>query len=144
MPAGRSQVAYDDIGYDAITLKADGVSILYDATQPNGIAAAVTGRACTLSAADTVALAADAEAVIGKLIKLESTGGVVWATVQNKGMATFGAGTAAATTPGTKIVGALLVAAKGYVRSAVAAESPKQHGQIINAAVSTAVVVDLG
>jgi hypothetical protein len=143
-PAGRNQVDYTDIRYDAITVKVDGVTITYDATQPNGIPAAVTGRALTWSAADTVALAADAEAVVGKLIKLENTGGVVWATMQNKGMATFGGGTAAALTLGTGIVGALLVAAKGYVRSAVAAESPKMHGSIVNAADTAAVVVDLG
>jgi hypothetical protein len=144
MPAGRNQVAYDDINYDALTFKADNSTITFDATQPNGIPAAVTGRACTISAADTVALAADADAIIGKLIKVESTGGQVWATVQHKGMATFGGGTAAALNLGQGVVGALLAAAKGYVRAAVAAESPKMHHKLINAADTAAVVVELG
>lgn len=143
MPAGRNQVAYDGIGYDAITVKIDNSSIVYDQTQAGGAAAAMIGKAVTWAADDTVALCADGDYVLGKLLKVTDDG---FATVQNDGFLTLPAGLAATVTRGTKIVGATGAAgAKGYIRnaaSATAAELVKMNGQIVNVADPTAVMVD--
>lgn len=137
----RNVIAFDEIDAESVTFLIDGVTITYDATLPNGAAATMIGKAVTLSAARTVALAADADPVIGKLIAVESDSK---ARVQVGGFMEFGAGTAAALTLGCTIVGALLAAAKGYIRVSVAAESPKARGAIIDASVTTAVIVRLG
>jgi len=90
MTAGRNQVEYTDIGFQAQTYKIDGVTITYDRTKPNGIGiAAGAGLAVTLSDDDTVALTADGSFVEGKVIKVEADG---FATVQIDGFATFGKG----------------------------------------------------
>jgi hypothetical protein len=145
MPAGRNQVDYTDIDYDALTVKADNSTITYDATKANG--SAQVGLAVTWSADDTVALTADADFVLGKLIKVENTGGVLWAVVQNDGMMTLPAGASATVTRGTPIVGALgPSSARGYIRNAAsgtAAELVKMNGHIVNVADTTNVVVDL-
>lgn len=143
MPAGRDQVDYDGIRYDGMTFKIDNSTIVFDATQVNGAAATMIGKAVTLSADDTVALAADGDAVIGKLLKVEPGN---FATVQMYGYAQLpSSGTI---TRGTRIVGALGPAsAKGYVRSAAsatAAELAKQRGLVVNIADTAAVWVDLG
>lgn len=125
------------------TYKIDGVTIVYDATQPGGAAATAIGKAVTLSADDTVALCADGDAVIGKLILVESDSKCA---VQTHGVMSLPGGTAATLTLGSKIVGALLVAAKGYIRSAAsgtAAELVKARGWIDNNDDTAAVVVDL-
>jgi hypothetical protein len=145
MPAGRKQVDYTDIRYDAITMKIDNSTIVYDGTQARGAAATMLDKAVTLSADDTVALCADGDYVFGKLLKVEADG---FCTVQRWGMATLPAGASAAVTRGKKIVGALgASSAKGYIRevaTATAAELGRQRGEIINSADTTAVVVDLG
>lgn len=152
MPAGRKQVDYTDIRYDAITMKIDGVTILHDGTQARGAAATMLDKAVSLSANDTVQLAADGEAVFGKLLKVESDG---FCSVQRWGMATFPAGAAAGVLLGRSIVGALGAgAARGYIRQAVSAgaayaqaeavEQARGYGSIVNNADTTAVVVDLG
>lgn len=138
----RADVNFIGIGYRAETFKIDDSTITYESTEDNG--SSVVGRAVTLSAAETVALAADAEPIIGKLIQVHSDD---MATVQTKGYCTLPGGTSATLTLGSAIVGDLLVAAKGYIRSsdgATAAEIISQTGRIIDAGTTTAVVVDLG
>lgn len=143
MPAGRNQVAYDEIDYEAITLIADGVTIVFDATKPGGSTA--VGLAVMLSANDTVALTQDGSHVVGKLITVESDGKCA---VQYDGMAKLPGGLAATLTFGAGIVGATgAAAARGYIRaaaSAAAAELLVMKGNIVNNADATAVVVDLG
>lgn len=145
MPAGRNQVDYTDIGYRAITVKIDNSTIVFDATQAGGAAATMIGQAVTWSAADTVALCADGDYVLGKLIKVEQGN---FATVQVGGFTTLPGGASATLTQGKSVVGALGAAsAKGFVRevaTATAAELGRQHGSIVNAAVTTAVVVFFG
>lgn len=138
----RADVDFVGIGYRAETFAIDDSTITYSATADNG--SSVVGRAVTLSAAGTVALAADAEPIIGKLIQVHSDN---FATVQTKGHCTLPGGTSATLTLGAAIVGDLLVAAKGYIRvsdGATAAEIIAQRGRIIDAGTTTAVVVDLG
>ena len=144
MPAGRLQVGFDDIRYDAITLWADASTITFDVTKVNGSAA--VGLAVTYTGtADTVALCADGDAIVGKLIKVEPDGAC---TVQNKGMAFLPAGNAATNTAGVKQIGALgASSAKGYVRntnSATAAELPRTGPFAVDVATATAIVVDFG
>jgi len=144
MPAtGRLAIGFDDQRYNAQTFWADGSTIIYSATTAGGSTA--VGLAVTFVAGtDVVGLCADGDAIVGKLLKVEADGAC---TVQNKGNTTFPAGTAATCTPGLKAVGALLVAAKGYIRnanSATAAELAKTGPIIWDNVDMTKVVVDLG
>lgn len=143
MASGRNQVDYTDIDYSALTLKIDNSTITFDATQPGGAAATMIGKAVTLSAADTVALCADGEFVLGKLLKVTDD---LFCSVQHKGFCTLPGGASASLTLGKAIVGALGAAsAKGYIRevaTATAAELGRMNGRIINAAVTTDVVVE--
>lgn len=119
----------------------DASTITYSATTANG--SAQVGLAVTFSAADTVALAVDGNAVVGKLLQVEPNS---ICRVQTDGVVTLPAGTGASLTRGKKIVGALLVAAGGYIRevaTATAAELGVARGIITNAADTAAVVVDL-
>ena len=96
-----------------------------------------------MSAADTVQLVGDAEAVIGKLILVESDN---TCTVQIAGAMELPGGTGATLTLGAKIVGDLLVSAEGYVQAvdtAVAAELGVARGMILDAGTTTAVWVYL-
>lgn len=142
MPAGRNQVAYDGIGYDALTFKIDQLTIVFDPTQQGGSSA--KGLAVTLAADDTVALCQDGDFVLGRLELVRDDG---FATVQNEGFVQLPAGLAATITRGTFVVGATGTAgARGYVRSvntAVAAELGKANGRIYNAADLTGVWIDL-
>lgn len=144
MADARNKVEYDDIGVVRATFKIDGVTIVYDATKANGAATTMLNKAVTLSADDTVALAADGDAVVGKLLSVESDDKCV---VQVEGFPTFPAGASASVTRGLKIVGALGAgSAKGYIRevaSATAAEINKGRGRIIRNGTTTAVVVQL-
>lgn len=138
----RLDVRFEGIGYQAETYKIDNSTITYSATEDNG--SAQVGLAVTLSAAETVATAADAEGIRGKLIEVRADN---YCTVQTKGFCTLPAGTSATLTLGAAIVGDLLVAAEGYVRvsdGSTAAEIIVQKGAIIDAGTTTAVVVDLG
>ena len=124
------------------TYKIDASTIIYDASKAGG--SAQVGLAVTFSAANTVALAADGDAVIGKLILVESDDK---ANVMTHGTMTLPGGASATLTLGAKIVGALgASSAKGYIRSAAsgtAAELVKARGFIDNAGTATAVVVTL-
>lgn len=140
----RNKVEFDDIGVVRATFKIDNSTITYDSTKANGAAATMIGKAVTLSADDTVALAVDGDAIIGKLIKVESDNK---ATVQIEGCCDLPGGDSATVTRGSAIVGALGAAsAKGYIRSAAsgtAAELIKCRGRILRNGTHTAVIVQL-
>lgn len=127
---------------DYVTFHIDNSTITYDSAQVGG--SAQVGLVVTYSADDTVQLIGDGEAVVGKLIKVESDDKCV---VQVKGWMTLPAGDGATVTRGSKIVGDLGVAsAEGYVRdvnTAVAAELGVQRGMISNVADTAAIVVKL-
>lgn len=124
------------------TFAIDGSTITYDATKAGGAAATMIGKAVTLSTHGTVALAADAEPILGELIQVESDG---FCAVRTGGYCTLPGGASATLTPGTKIVGALgASSAKGYVRTAAAAtlaEVNASRGLIIDSSTATAVEV---
>lgn len=133
----RNAVAFDGIGYEAQTFLIDDSTITYSATEANGSAS--VGLAVTLSTHSTVALAADGEFILGKLISVDSDDKAV---VQTGGFMKLPGGTSATLTPGLKIVGDLLVAAKGYIR-VVATEDTVSRGFIVDSSTTTAVVVKL-
>ena len=137
----RKVVAYDGIGALSVYFKIDGVTIVYDSTKANGAATTAISKAVTLSAADTVALAADGEFVLGKLETVEPDG---MCTVQIRGYVTLPGGNGASLTRGKGIVGALNGSSeKGYIRevaTGTAAELGRQNGFIQNAADTTAVI----
>lgn len=138
----RTNVSNIGVGGVYRTYKIDNSTITYDATKTGGSAG--VGLAVTFSAADTVELAADADPIVGKLIKVEADNK---ATVQTDGTMTLPGGDSATLTLNGPIVGDLGAAnAKGYIRlanSAVAAELLACRGRIENAGTATAVVVTL-
>jgi hypothetical protein len=133
----RNTVAFDDIGYEAQTFLIDNSTITYSATATGGSAS--VGLAVTLSTHKTVALAGDGEFVLGKLIKVESDNKAV---VQTGGYCTLPGGTSATLTVGLKIVGDLLVSAKGYIQ-VVSTQDTVSRGFIVDSGTTTAVVVKL-
>jgi len=138
----RLDTKFDDIGALYATYKIDDSTITYSDTQDGGSAG--VGLAVTLSAAETIELVGDGEPVEGKLLKVESDG---YAVVQVAGYMTLPAGTGATLTLGKKIVGDLLVAAEGYIREVdqtTALELAFARGGIVDASVTTAVVVRMG
>lgn len=137
----RLDTKFEGIGAEYVTFKIDNSSITYSATATNG--SSVVGRAVTMASAETVSLAADGEAIVGKLISVESDN---YCTVQTGGFMTLPGGTSASLTVGKQIVGDLLVAAEGYIRevnTATAAELGLCRGFIVDAGTTTAVVVRL-
>lgn len=127
MPAsGRNAIAYNDERITSQSFWADNSTIVYNAAYANGLAPGVLGMAVTYSATqdDTVRLAADGDAIVGKLLKCENDG---LCTVQITGYTSLLLGNAATATRGRKQVGALGPAsAPGYIRdanSATAAET---------------------
>lgn len=128
----RNTIKFQGIQYQAQTYLIDDNTIKYDGTKDNGSAQA--GLAVTLSDDGTVALTADGNAVLGKLIKVESDGK---ATVQTGGYVDLPGGDAATLTLGAKIVGDLGAAnARGYIRAvatATAAELGVARGLIVDA-----------
>jgi hypothetical protein len=138
----RKTTAFSRIGALDETFAIDNSTITYDVTKVNGSAS--VGLAVTLSAANTVALAADGEFVLGKLLKVEADN---MALVQVKGEVELPGGNGATLTRGKAIVGALNAsAAKGYIRevaTATAAELGRQRGYIHSAADTAAVQVML-
>lgn len=147
MPDPRLLVGFEGIDGAYASFKYDGTTIIADLTQPGNVQAVALNKSVSLSAAATVQLAADADGIVGKIIGADPTGvaGEAFCTVQVEGFCSLGGGTAATLTLGTHIVGALLVAARGYIRSvntAVAAEIGKQSAVIIDASDTTNVVVN--
>lgn len=140
----RRAVSIEGIAPVFKTYKIDNSTIVYDATKVGGAAATMIDKAVTFSTDDTVALVADGDAIVGKLISVESDN---YCTVQTHGGMTLPGGASATLTLGAAIVGALgASSAKGYIRSAAsgtAAELVKARGQITNNDTTTAVAVDL-
>jgi hypothetical protein len=138
----RDIVRHTDNDAHYETYEIDASTITYDATEEGG--SAQVGLAVTFSADDTVALTADASAVLGKLIRVEPDGKC---NVQDGGYTTLPAGSGATTTRGKKIVGALGAGnARGYIRDVAtdeAAELGVARGLIVNVATATAIVVKL-
>ena len=109
----RTNVSNIGVGGVYRTYKIDDSTITYDATKAGG--SAQVGLAVALSADDTVALCADGDAVLGKLILVESDDKC---NVMTEGTMTLPGGNGATLTLGATIVGALGAAsAKGYIRS---------------------------
>lgn len=146
----RNIVGFEEtMGPHDITFKIDNSTITYDATKANGAATTMIGKAVTFSADDTVALAADGDAVVGKLISVTADNKC---SVRTKGYVTLPGGNGATLTRGKKIVGALNASSeKGYIRDVVVAagtyaaaeanEAQKARGMIINVGTTTAVGV---
>ena len=138
----RTNVSNIGVGGVYRTYKIDNSTITYDATKTGG--STQVGLAVTFSADDTVALCADGDAIIGKLILVESDDK---ANVMTDGTMALPGGNGATLTLGATIVGALgASSAKGYIRSAAsgtAAELVKARGRIENNDTTTAVVVTL-
>lgn len=140
--AGRTDVSNIGVAGVYRTYKIDASTITYDASKAGGSSQA--GLAVTLSGDDTVALCADGDAVLGKLILVE---GDNKCNVMTEGTMTLPGGASATLTLMGTIVGALgASSAKGYIRSAAsgtAAELVKARGRIENNDTTTAVVVTL-
>lgn len=141
-----SVLGFDEIGVICATFAVkSGGSITYDRAYEGN--SPEFGRACAMSAASEVNLCADAEAVIGKLLKVEKDPTYTYVcTVQVAGFMTLPGGTGATLTRGKKIVGALLSSAKGYIRevaTGTAAELGVARGFIVDASDTAAVVVGM-
>ncbi len=145
----RNTISFEGIREQRTTYLIDNSTIAYSATATNGSTG--VGLAVTLSADKTVALCADGDTVLGKLILVEADGKCA---VQDDGFCTLPAGASATVTAGSKIVGALgASSAKGYIRNIAASggsyvqttltDSIKGRHQIIDASTTTAVVVNL-
>lgn len=140
----RNTTAFDEIDGVKVTFAIDNSTITYDATKADGAATSMIGKAVAFSAASTVKLAADGNAVIGKLISVESDNKC---TVQIEGYMTLPGGNGATLTRGKKIVGALDGSSNpGFVRevaTGTAAELGVARGFIQDASDTTAVLVYL-
>jgi hypothetical protein len=137
----RLTVSFNEIGFLTASFKGDGTHVNYTAGVEGGCAN--VGLAVTLSAAGTVDTAGDGEAVVGKLLKVESDD---VATVQVAGFMTLPGGDSASLTRGKRIVGAVAAstAAEGCIRevaTATAAELGVARGFIVDATDPTATVV---
>lgn len=140
----RDNVSYEELDVELVTYKIDNSTITYDATKAGGAATTMINKAVTFSGDDTVALAADGDAVVGKLILVESDNKC---SVKVEGYMTLPGGNGASLTRGKKIVGALNASSeKGYIRevaTGTASELGKARGFIQNNADTTAVIVRL-
>ena len=138
----RDTVSFVGIDPVYVTFKIDNSTIIYSATANGG--SSQIGLAVTFSADDTVALTADGDAVVGKLIMVSPDNKC---TVQIEGGMTLPGGASATLTRGSAIVGALgASSAKGYIRSAASgtsAELIKARGMIFNNADTANVAVFL-
>lgn len=140
----RAATDLQGIGLEAVTYAIDNSTITYDATKVNGAATTMIGKAVSLSAAKTVQLISDGEAVEGKLMSVSDDN---FCVVQVGGFCDLPGGSGATLTRGKKIVGALGAAsAKGYIRevaTATAAELGVARGRIIDATTAATTMVDL-
>jgi hypothetical protein len=137
----RNDVDFEGIDDVSVPLKYDG-SIVYDATKPGGSVS--VGLAVKTTGHRTVGLTTDGSEVTGKLVLVEDDG---FCTVQVEGGTNLPGGTAATLTPGSRIVGAALGGAPGYIRSVAAAtlaEVAVARHRIMESATTTAVKVMLG
>lgn len=147
--AGRNKVDYTDERLTSQTFFADADTIVYDGTQINGASPATLNKAVTYDedGDDIIALCSDGDAVVGKLLRVESDGAC---TVAIAGYNTLPAGAAATVTRGRKQVGALggvSTTDKGYIRDVASATAAEQarHGPyaVANADLAN-VVIDFG
>jgi hypothetical protein len=135
----------DGIGYRAETFKADGSTIVFDATAANG--SAVAGRAVShvVGTQDAVELSAAGQAILGRLDHVEGDGSVV---VQTEGECKLPQGDAVDVVRGDRIVGALGPAsARGYIGPAAGTSGTTAlagRHRVEDDAVSTAISVYLG
>jgi hypothetical protein len=139
----RNIIDFEGVQGTFATYHTDNSTIVYDSTKAGGAATTMIGKAVSLSAAGTVQLAGDGDAIVGKLVKVEADNK---ATVQDGGYMTLPAGAGATLTRGLKVVGDLDTAARGFIRevaSGTAAEINKGRGFIVDAADTAAVVVRL-
>lgn len=138
----RDTVAFDGLHAEYATFEIDNSTITYNAAQVNG--SAQVGLAVTLSAANTIGLVGDAEAVAGKLISVDKQNKAV---VQVAGYMELPGGVSATLTRGKRIVGDLgPSSAEGYIRevnTAVAAELGVARGFIQNAGTPASTIVRL-
>lgn len=136
----RDTVAFDEIDATYATFIYDNSTITYSSTTAGGSSA--VGYAASLSADNTVKLAADGDFVLGKVALVESDGKV---SVQIEGYMTLPGGNGAALTRGKAIVGAVDGSSNpGFIRevaTGTAAELGKCQGKIINNGTTTAVGV---
>jgi hypothetical protein len=144
----RADLRFDGVHAEYTTYKIDGTEITYSATAAGG--SQQVGLAVALAGDGIVDLCGDGEPVHGKLIAVEADG---FCTVQTGGFCELPGGTSATLTRNTKIVGDLLVSAKGYIQTFAASSTVTAaevttaavtKGVIVNSSVATAVVVDLG
>ncbi len=138
----RATLDFEGIGAEYETYRIDNSTITYDADEMGG--SAQVGKAVTMSAAATVQLVGDGEAVIGRLVSVEKDG---FCAVQTGGYVKLPGGNGATLTLGKKIVGALNASSEeGYVRvcaTGTAAELGVARGFIVDASTTTAVVIKL-
>jgi hypothetical protein len=140
----RLVAGWNEIGRQCVTCVADNSTITYSATTNGGSAA--VGKAVNFSAdGKTVQLVSDAEAVVGKLLSVESD---LMCNVQIGGQMTLPGGTGVSSIAlGSKIVGAVDGSAnKGYIRavaSGTAAELALARGFCVDDSVTTAIEVFL-
>ena len=139
----RNIVGYEETAGPAdLTFKIDNSTITYDATKANGAATTMIGKAVTFSADDTVALCADGDAIVGKLINVE---GDNKCSVRTKGFVTLPGGASATLTRGKKAVGALgASSAKGYIRDVVVAASTYAASEANEAQKARGLIIDVG
>lgn len=113
----RKTTFHDGIGYRALTFFADGSTITFDATQPDGSAAAGLAVGFVAGSQHTVELVAADQAIVGRLDHVEGDGTVV---VQVEGECKLPQGNAVTVVRGARIVGALgPSSARGYIGPAV-------------------------
>jgi hypothetical protein len=133
----------DGVGFRALSFLCDGTTIAYSDTASLG--SAVAGRAVGLvvGTSDTVELVADGQTVLGRLDHVEADG---VCAVQVEGEAKLPQATAGAVARGGKIIGGLLVAARGYIKAPTAdvAGALAARHEVLDNATSTAISVMLG
>lgn len=129
MAIPQNRIGYADIDALTVTFMYDG-SIVFNDAEDGG--SAQVGLAVTMTDDDTVGLVGDGEFVLGELIKVNDDG---YCTVHMAGFVRLPAGTGASLTLGKKIVGDLLVAAKGYIQemnTGTAGHNGVSRGAIVN------------
>lgn len=144
----RADTSVVGVAAEYASFAIDNSTITYESDQEGG--SSHIGKAVTLSAASTIELAGDAEAVLGRLHHVEADN---FATVQVKGGMELPGGDGATLTLGEPIVGDLDSGANpGFIRAHAAATTPtaaevdeaaRARGVIVDASDATAVQVIL-
>ena len=118
-------------------------AITYSVNEKNGSAQAGQRLAVSLSADETVQLADDGEAIVGRLESVEhdNRGDIAVVAVEGVRMR-FKGGTSATLTRGIGIVGDLLGTAAGYVRSPIAPTSTYTQNVLEESTRARGVLID--